>query len=106
MNKCLPYAVLFGEPAKRQALSIYADFPHTCIAQFPGIWSANPDMCLHSFCDMRRALLLAAINDCGGGGYDGQSKDVGTIGENRAKERLWFSPHCVRQELPLFMEVA
>jgi len=38
------------------------------------------------------------------GGYDGQSKDKSRIGENRAKERIWFSPHCVRQELPLFAQ--
>jgi len=39
-------------------------------------------------------------------GYDGQSKDKSTIGANRAKERIWFSPHCVKQELPLFEQEA
>ena len=37
-----------------------------------------------------------------GGGYDGQSKDADTIGKNRAKERIWFSPHCLSQAMPLF----
>ena len=38
------------------------------------------------------------------GGYDGQSKDKERIGANRAKERIWFSPHCVKQDLPLFAQ--
>ena len=38
----------------------------------------------------------------GKGGYDGQSADADRIGVNRAKERVWFSPHCVRETLPLF----
>lgn len=38
------------------------------------------------------------------GGYDGQSKDKSTIGQNRAKERVWFSPYCIQETLPLFME--
>lgn len=35
-------------------------------------------------------------------GYDGQSKDKSKIGQNRAKERIWFSPNCVQEHLPLF----
>jgi len=34
------------------------------------------------------------------GGYDGQNRDKDN--QNRERERLWFSPHCVKQELPLF----
>lgn len=37
-----------------------------------------------------------------GGGFDGQNKDKSKIGKNRAKERIWFSPHCVKETLPLF----
>jgi hypothetical protein len=29
------------------------------------------------------------------GGYGGQRQD-GTVNENAAKERIWFSPHCLR----------
>lgn len=36
------------------------------------------------------------------GGYDGQSHDKETIGKNRERERLWFSPHCIKDVLPLF----
>lgn len=42
----------------------------------------------------------------GKGGYDGQSSDASRIGVNRAKERIWFSPHCVRETLPLFASAA
>lgn len=35
------------------------------------------------------------------GGFDGQRKD-GTVNGNRFKERIWFSPHCLRPELDLF----
>ena len=38
------------------------------------------------------------------GGYDGQNRDKDN--QNRERERLWFSPHCVRQELPLFAEAS
>ena len=35
-------------------------------------------------------------------GYDGQNKDKMRVGQNRAKERIWFSPHCIKEALPLF----
>ena len=38
------------------------------------------------------------------GGYDGQRKDGDN--DNRERERLWFSPHCVKPELPLFAAMA
>jgi hypothetical protein len=41
----------------------------------------------------------------GKGGYDGQARDVESIGVNRAKERIWFSQHCLKLEMPLFAEV-
>ena len=31
-----------------------------------------------------------------GGGYNCQSRDASRIGVNRKKERIWFSPHCLR----------
>lgn len=36
------------------------------------------------------------------GGYDGQNKDRDN--QNKERERIWFSPHCVRVALPLFGE--
>lgn len=39
-------------------------------------------------------------------GYDGQNKDKSRVGQNRAKERIWFSPHCIAESLPLFAEVS
>ena len=32
------------------------------------------------------------------GGYDRLSHDVETIGKNRTKERIWFSPNCLKAE--------
>ena len=34
------------------------------------------------------------------GGYDGQNRDKDN--QNRERERVWFSPHCGKQTLPLF----
>lgn len=34
------------------------------------------------------------------GGYDGQNHNKDN--QNQERERLWFSPHCVKQVLPLF----
>jgi DNA adenine methylase len=36
-----------------------------------------------------------------GHGYGGQTKDGY---ENKGRERLWFSPHCISNELPLFAQ--
>jgi DNA adenine methylase len=38
------------------------------------------------------------------GGYGSQRKDGEN--ENRHRERIWFSPHCLKAELPLFAEPA
>lgn len=37
-------------------------------------------------------------------GFDGQNKDKSKIGKNRAKERIWFSPNCIQETLPLFAQ--
>jgi hypothetical protein len=39
------------------------------------------------------------------GGFGGQRKD-GPVNKNRFKERIWFSPHCLRPELDLFAKTA
>jgi site-specific DNA-adenine methylase len=36
------------------------------------------------------------------GGYDGQNRDRDN--HNRERERVWFSPHCLRGDLPLFTD--